>query len=149
MKIHLEGAECPGCEKKLLTAHPSMRDWFHARKKLHPELHVSWAWRGKDAQNGFLKLGVSEKAWPGSKHNRMLPIDPSKPFDPANENDPNARPESLALDLFQQINDKAVYSPKFMTLLNRESEEGSIPVLWGGRFKSLGDFCHFELHEAA
>lgn len=137
---------CPGCEKIIAQAHPYMQGWFRRRKAAHPDLHASWAWRGMVDQNTFLSVHRSDLAWPKSTHNRMVPIDPSKPMDASNEKDPNARPESLAIDVFQ-VNaghPMGLWDPVFCAKLNGESIAAGEAVKWGGLFKDLGDKDHFE-----
>lgn len=143
---HVYGPSCPGCLVITATAHPYMRDWFNRKKYSYMEMHTSWAWRGMADQNLFFYQKRSQLTWPSSSHNRMVAIDPTKPFDPSDENCPNCRKESLALDIFQinSLNPNGLWSPKFMSQLNLENEKDGEIVRWGGKWKHLGDLDHFE-----
>src|SRR5690349_12146439 len=47
---HTPEPTCPLCEEKLLTAHKDLQVWFREAKRTFPDMHVSWAWRGKTDQ---------------------------------------------------------------------------------------------------
>lgn len=89
-------------------------------------MHVACAYRNKEAQNIAFTQGDSKLPWPQSKHNLM----PAK-----------------ALDIFQQVEGRAIFDPIFCAKLNAESRLADFPLRWGGEFKSLGDSGHFELKE--
>lgn len=129
MSVHQEGPECTGCEAKGKTALPYLFEWFKAKKRANPRLHISCASRGFDDQEAAFNSGASKLRWPWSAHNRRKP---------------NGEPESWALDLFEIIDGKAVYSPRTFATLNEENVASGEPLMWGGNFKSLGDACHFE-----
>jgi hypothetical protein len=128
---HTIDSVCPLCEQKLLTAHAYMRSWFHQIKNFYPTCHVSWAWRGKEDQEAAFKEGKSKDHWPQSPHNRI---------------DIFGKPESHALDLFQLIDGKAIFDPVFCAKIAAYSESLNLPVFWGGKFKNLGDFDHYQVN---
>lgn len=46
------------------------------------DIAIVWGWRGREVQNGMLRSGVSQKAWPNSMHNAMKDEEPcSDAFD--------------------------------------------------------------------
>lgn len=98
-------------------------------KEKYKSLHISCGFRSKADQDKAFRDGKSQLKWPDSKHNNQLV---------------NGKPLSLALDLFQLVNGKAEFNKAFMNTLNKESA-ASYELRWGGEFKSLGDYCHFEL----
>ena len=131
MNRHAPGPICPSCEEKLLTAHSAMRDWFHGVKEKHPNVHIAWAYRGRLEQDDAFKRGATKCEFPNSPHNRTNPV--------------TKKPESLALDLFElNSNGVAVFDKNFYARINRENDEKGLPITWGGRFKTLGDFDHFQ-----
>ena len=123
---HTSDPMCPLCEHKLEAAHDILKDWFktHVKPK-YPDAHVSWAHRNKDDQERAFADGHTILHYPHSKHNQL---------------------PSLAIDLFE-IDDSgaAVWNPKFFLDLNADTELLGVPILWGGRFKKIGDADHFEL----
>lgn len=130
MKVHVEGPECSGCIEKLKSAHPFMRGWFTRAKARHINLHVSCAFRNMEDQNRAYKDGTSKLSWPNSPHN----------------NTKDGNPCSLALDVFLINEDgEARFPPLFYAKLNEENQAAREPIRWGGTFKTLGDFNHFEM----
>lgn len=102
-------------------------------KAAKPFLHVSWGYRTEDEQNAALASGKSEKPFPESMHNAL------------NE---DGKPCSLAVDVFEQIAGRGVWEPKTMyDIWGLTQKTFPDRFKWGGKFKSLGDFCHFELSE--
>jgi hypothetical protein len=146
--IHEPGddGKCKGCAAKLQEAYPKMAEWFwNEVLPKYPNAHVAWSYRGEKFQEECVKAGASKLHFPHSAHNRRVAIDPSKPFDPANESDPNSKPESFALDLFEINDGKAVWDPKFYVDLANDIQEKNLPIFWGGMWKGLGDRDHFQL----
>lgn len=134
MMHHEAGPSCPLCETKLMTAHPYLASWFRRVKSKYINVHISWAWRGEADQNAFKSGGKSELGWPHSPHNHTTPL---------------GKPYSLALDLFQEDEDGAArWSPAFFFKLNSENEADKEPLKWGGKWKSIGDSCHFQVDES-
>lgn len=132
MRLHIDGPECPECNKKLLTAHPYLSSWFKKKvKKQYPNAHISWAWRGEADQNQFLKEGKTTLPFPRSPHNKSKP---------------DGTKCAMALDLFLIDDDgSARFPPLWYAKLNTENEADREPIRWGGKFKSIGDGDHFEL----
>lgn len=127
---HTHDPRCPLCEEKLATAHPVMRDWLRRVKDRHPSVHVSWAWRGEEDQNRFKAEGMSNASFGESKHNHME----------------DGKPCSLALDLFELTPAGAArWDGVFFAALNDENEAQRELLVWGGKFRKLGDACHFEM----
>jgi hypothetical protein len=127
---HTEGKVCPSCDEKLKTAHPDIAAWFRDVKRRHQNVHVSWAWRGADAQNKAYFEGKSNCPFPKSPHNHTE----------------GGKPCSLALDLFLITEEgEAVFPAAFYKRLNAENEAAKIRMIWGGHFKSLGDAGHFQI----
>lgn len=128
---HTEDPVCPLCEAKIRDSHPAMASWFREKKKVYQNLHTSCSFRGKVDQDSAFKEGKSKLKWPHSAHNRVNPR--------------TAKPESLALDLFQidEVGNPR-WSPLFFAMLNRENRQDRCPIRWGGDFRTLGDSCHFE-----
>lgn len=127
---HTHDPLCPLCEEKLATAHPVMRDWFRRVKDRHPSVHVSWAWRGEEDQNRFKAEGMSNASFGESKHNHVE----------------EGKPCSLALDLFELMQaGTARWDGVFFAGLNAENEASGEHMIWGGKFRKLGDYCHFEM----
>ena len=126
---HKEGAECPLCQQKLLSAHESLREWFFEVKNAFLDVHISCAWRGKEDQEAAFHLGLSNAKYGHSKHNHTL----------------NGEPYSLALDLFQLRNGVAAYRPRYFAAINDFNARNGYPIRWGGSFRSIRDCVHFEL----
>ncbi len=129
-KHHEAGPECPLCEQKLATAHPTLVAWFRRVKARYENIHISWAFRGEADQNKAFMEGRGP-AWPLSKHN----------------NQKDSLPYSLALDLFT-VDDDGVgrFPPMLYAKLAAENVANHEPIKWGGTFKKVkGDLDHFEL----
>lgn len=133
MSVHQDGATCPGCETKLHEAHPSLVGWFHRVKAKYINAHVAWAFRDREQQNQCVLDGKSTFPWPKSEHNVTV----------------GGKPCSRALDLFQIDEDGvARWAPGFFVQLNQDNVAAKEPILWGGRWKTLGDRDHFSLDPA-
>ena len=126
---HTSDIPCLLCEDKLKTANPRLSTWFYDAKSEFPDLHISWAYRGKEEQEKAFRERKTHARWPHSKHNHRQ----------------NGVPCSLALDLFQLQSGKAIFCPKFYFKLNQFTQSRGYPILWGGTFKNLKDHDHFEL----
>lgn len=127
---HTDDPICPLCEEKLKGAHEYMAEWFRRVKRSYPNVHTSCAYRGKEEQDAAVARGASRARFPKSAHNFER----------------DGKPCSLALDLFQ-IDEDGIgrWVPLFFAKINAENEKSGEPLIWGGRFKSIGDSCHFEL----
>lgn len=131
--IHQSNGPCAGCEKKLTQCDPFWTNWFASLKANWSNAHISWGFRGQADQDADYNAGSSKLKWPFSKHNFMLD---------------DGTPNSLALDLFQ-INEegKAVFDPKWYTLVFHWSLAQGYPVEWGGFFKTLKDMNHYQISQ--
>jgi hypothetical protein len=125
---HTSDPVCALCETKLATAHASLGDWFRQVKSLYPDLHVSWGYRDAASQLEAFKEGKTKLNFPNSAHNKT---------------------PALALDLFQiDEQGKAKWDGVFFAKLDAFNQEKGHAIKWGGHFKHLGDFDHFELEHA-
>jgi hypothetical protein len=115
--------------EKLSTAHVRIADWFRQMKKEFSNLHVAWAWRGKEDQERAFREGKTKARWPHSKHNHVV----------------DETPCSLALDVFQLSEGKAVFPIRYFAEIQRFNEARGNSVLWRGNFRKLVDADHFEL----
>lgn len=124
-KSHTDDSVCSGCEDRLRLGHPEIVRFYHYYKELHPDLHCSWVYRDEFMQNEAYESGASKLRFPMSKHN----LTPSQ-----------------AIDLFQiNENGKAVFDPALGTNIDKDSKLSGFMMRWGGEFRSLGDYLHFEL----
>lgn len=126
---HEDGLVCPGCEARLLLAHPYMQGFFHAIKPEFVDTHIAWSYRDEKQQNDDFYHGRSKLRWPFSRHNRM---------------DRDGNPKAEALDLFQQVNGCGIWDPGNNARIYKRATEMGFEINWGGHFKSLGDSGHFE-----
>lgn len=130
-KQHIAGDNCPLCDEKLLKAHSYLAQWFQRVKDKYPEIHVSWAYRDKDAQEAAYSSGRSLAEFPKSPHNKE---------------------PSMALDLFTINSDGRARFPTILyAKIATDNEQNGEPIIWGGTFKNISDPDHFELdknHEA-
>lgn len=120
---HSDGESCDGCNKRMSQASDSIAEAFYFIKSNHNEVHCSWVHRGKEDQESAFKSGASRAHFGESKHN-LLP--------------------SEAMDLFQIIEGKAVFDGVFCAKLNKELIEAGYELKWGGTFRKLGDYGHWE-----
>lgn len=126
---HKDGPVCNGCEMKLAGAHEYLGPWFRELKKRYPNAHISWGWRGHDDQERFFLEGKTKLHFPNSPHNLVR----------------DGKPCSMALDLFLINEDgEATFPPLWYAKVNLENEAARLPILWGGKWKTLGDGDHFE-----
>lgn len=123
---HTSDLACPLCSAKLALAHPELAQWFSdIVKPLHADSHVAWSYRGPEDQEQAFKEGKSKCHYPDSPHNK-------KPAE--------------ALDLFQiDAAGRGIWVPKFFAALDAHNKAQGIDLLWGGEFKSLGDYDHFQI----
>lgn len=132
MAKHTKEPQCPSCLEKLVGAHLAMRDWFLWVKSMHPEAHVSCAFRDQAKQREEYIAGRSKLDWPMSKHNYIQ----------------EGQPCSLALDIFLiNAEGKAVFSAEWCRQIYELTLEEKYPIKWGGNFTTLKDYVHFELDE--
>ena len=129
MNHHTTDLECSLCRDKLDTADPKIADWFLEIKKKFPQAHISWAYRGKTDQNRMFTEGKSRAKFPNSKHNREL----------------DGKCYSQALDLFELKGGRAFFDQKFYFALNEYSKSLGFPITWGGEFRKIIDYDHFEI----
>lgn len=130
---HTDDLVCALCELKLKEANPFLISWFHKRKETHPNMHVSWAYRGREDQEKAFQDGASLLHFPNSAHNHSFVDGKGQEWR-----------DSMALDIFQIKDGKAVFDPIFCARLNDENEKAGIKMIWGGKFKKLGDSGHFQ-----
>lgn len=134
LKHALPGADCDACVDKLKDAHPVIKDFYYAAKKIYPDVHTSSVWRGKEEQDKYFQSGHSELEWPHSKHNFVFA----------------GQPMSLAIDLFQQNQFgcgswvRSVFDSIWHNVANSVKFKGV--MAWAGNWKgSFRESCHFEL----
>ena len=127
---HTNDPECPLCAEKLKDVNIELVDWFKWVKKNHTSIHLSWGFRDRKSQDEAFASGASKLEWPRSKHNHMNSLN---------------EPDSLAVDLFEQVDGKALFRPIIMAQIQDESQKAGYKLRWGGQFKTLGDSNHFEL----
>lgn len=133
-KIHVVGAECPGCNKKLEGGHPMLAEWFHKAKAKFPGLHISWVFRNEAEQNEAIRFGRSRSLWPTSRHNHMK----------------NGKPYATAMDLFEIRDGVAYWGDDFYKELQAYFKSIECPLEWGGSWKTptgrrLGDYNHWQI----
>lgn len=123
---------CPSCQVKLLDAHPLLVEWFNTKvKPHHQDCHISWSYRGKEAQEKAFLDGKSKLHFPLSMHNKS---------------DDQGNPCAMALDLFElDYNGIARWAWKyFRDIADRANVDGD-PIEWGGTWSSISDADHFQL----
>lgn len=124
MSKHNQGDSCQSCLDKLIHGHPGIVEAYHFIKTRHPDVHCSWIYRGPEDQEKARSSGASLAKFGQSKHN----LEPAQ-----------------AMDLFQiDENGIAIFDPKFCSKLNAELKEAGFKLKWGGDFKKIGDYCHWE-----
>lgn len=116
---------CQGCIDKLKQANPIFTPWFWKWRVKFPDLHISWTFRDEVSQNAAFASGKSKLPWPKSAHNRMVA----------------GTPESNAVDLFEIFDGKPLWRPSVMHYI----AEGSPELVWGGNFKGLADYDHYQV----
>lgn len=121
---HTPDPICPLCADKLSRAHEDLVSWFMIVKAQFIDAHVSWSYRDEEAQEAAFDDGKTRLHYPNSAHNEL---------------------PSSALDLFQIIQEQAIWDPKFFVDLADFNSKKFPHILWGGRWKTLGDYDHFEL----
>lgn len=122
---HTQGSECEGCNERLKQAHVLLQSFFYQLKEISEDVHVSHVFRDEADQNAAFESGASKLKWPNSKHNRI----------PAE-----------AIDIFQiDSKGKAVFDPRFCHEAYKLSLRLGFDFRWGGQFKTLGDYGHFEI----
>lgn len=115
----------PACEAKLLTCDERLQRLMRAVNAEYPCL-IAYGHRDQDAQNKAKVGGFSKVGWPHSPHNAF----PSLAVD--------ACPLPLDWDNLDAFK-------KFAAFVLQKADELGIAVRWGGSFKTLPDFDHFEL----
>lgn len=120
-------------KEQLTTCHPDIRAVCN-ELILYTDFSVTCGHRGKADQTKAYKEGKSKAMWPKSAHNSL----PSKAVDlvpyPVDWED---------IGRFQQL-----YGA-FMVVAQQLRERGIIKseFVWGGNWKSIKDFPHFEIKE--
>lgn len=126
-----ERGDCSRCAAKLSEACNEIVAFFYWVKNNHPEAHVSWTFRDQALQEECYRMGKSKLHWPDSKHNYT---------------DKEGHPKAEAIDLFVLTNDeKAVWPRPWFEGLWNEVDRKNLPMIWGGHFRKLGDYDHFQL----
>lgn len=122
---HTHGSDCDGCNDRLDEVHVLLQSFFYQLKDVYEDAHISHGFRDIADQNAAFASGASKLQWPNSKHNKL---------------------PSEAIDIFQiNENGKAVFDPRFCHEAYKLSIKLGFKFRWGGQFKTLGDFGHFEL----
>lgn len=123
---HTSDPVCALCEAKLAQADPYLATWFRDHvKPFHHDIHVSWSFRDATDQETAFRDGKTKLHYPDSPHN-LLP--------------------SRAIDLFQlDASGHAVWCPRPFAALDAYNKTNCLSILWGGEFKSLGDYDHFQI----
>lgn len=131
MNHHTQAPSCPLCEEKLSQAHPDLAAWYRRVKPLWPDMHISWSFRDQPSQEQAFKDGKSKLHYPHSAHNKV---------------DLFNKPCAEALDLFE-IDESylAKFNPSFYAAINAYNERNGFKVMWGGKWKTIGDADHFQL----
>lgn len=126
MSFHTEDPICPGCEKKLETAHPYLAQWFRVFVKVkYLNAHISDSFRDEAAQDLANLNHASDLHWPNSKHNRMIKNSLGHMVG-----------QSQALDLFEErVHGVPVWNPAFYASLAKASEYSGWAIRWGGTFR--------------
>jgi len=122
--------DCLLCEDKLRFAHETLQIWFLEMRNEFKDVHISCSWRDKEDQEKAFHEGKTKALWPHSKHNF----------------EKDGKPCSLALDVFQLDEGKALFQPKFFCKIHRFNQQRGYPILWGGKFRRLVDADHFEMN---
>lgn len=121
---HQDGISCPGCDDRLTEGCDVIKSIYGAVKDKYPDMHCSWVHRNESEQDSAFARGESKLKWPHSKHNKL---------------------PSEAIDIFQiDQNGMAVFDPKFCNDVKKFLLSQGFDFKWGGDFKSLGDYGHFE-----
>lgn len=130
MSHHTHDPVCPSCEEKLIDAHVMLGNWFRRLKGRYQNVHISWSYRGAEDQEKAFVEGKTRAHFGQSPHNHQR----------------DAKPYSLALDIFQIDEDgTARFSGVFCAKVNAENEANKEHIIWGGKFKDLGDADHFQV----
>jgi hypothetical protein len=129
MSVHVDGPTCPGCDAKKLQCNPDLQKWFDAKKAKHPDLHISWGFRGEADQELLYKEGKTMAHFGQSKHNCMN----------------GDLPCSEAMDLFQLIYGTAVFNPEFYNTLHQEDLLEQNGIEWAGLWITFKETDHFQL----
>lgn len=130
--MHKNGQPCDSCIKKLEGCHIGIGTFFVWVRSRFPEAHISWGFRNQQQQDLAFNTGQSKTKWPDSKHNNMA----------------DGVPASMAIDIFRLGPDgKAYFEVEFYEKIWTASQlEGFNGIVeWGGNFKTLKDYNHFEL----
>ena len=130
---HNDDIECPLCEFKLRSAYYLIAEWFRKIKKTsYPHLHISCSYRNMADQEQAFKDGKCQLHYPHSPHNFTI----------------KGKPYSLALDLFVIDEDGTARFPALLyKKIDQENRANQEPIFWGGRWKTLGDYCHFQVNK--
>lgn len=129
MNHHTHPSEtCLACQDKLHSADYRLVDWFtDIISRSFPDVHIAWSFRDKASQDGACAYGGSQLSWPKSKHNHTE----------------DGVGSALALDLFQLLNEQAHFP---LDIYSKIAKEYMLPIMqWGGNWKTLKDYDHFEL----
>lgn len=75
---HTNDGACAKCNQVINTYpdfNQDLHEWFEAFQKLHPEMHVSCAGRGRVDQEACFQRGASKAHWAQSAHNYNCAMD--------------------------------------------------------------------------
>jgi peptidoglycan L-alanyl-D-glutamate endopeptidase CwlK len=130
MSVHNLSENCPSCAEKLLGVDPRLVEWFTQRvKPMFKDCHISCGFRSKEEQDKAFRDGKSKAKFPYSPHNHMN----------------GEKQGSRALDLFQLQNGVAVFDEMYFSAIWMQTEIDGLA--WGGHFKTLRDYNHYQLKE--
>lgn len=114
-------------KKRLATLHPDLQVVLNIVIQYY-DFSIICGHRNEEDQNKAFKDGKSKVKWPDSRHNSL----PSKAMDIAP----------------WPINWVNIYEFHFLAgLIIAVGEVYDIKIKWGGRFKALKDYNHFELEK--
>lgn len=130
MPKHSIRQPCESCDSKIGELNPNFARFVISILKNHDDCHISTAYRGMIAQNAAMALGRSNLRYPLSKHNKT---------------DEYGLPNAEAVDLFR-IDDKgkAHFEKYYFEDIWIFCKSKDMDISWGGNWKSLKDYPHFE-----
>lgn len=123
MPTHQNNGKCIRCDTILKTAHPILAAFAKTVQELHPDAHVSCAFRAKKEQNLAVLSGSSRLKWPMSKHNKT---------------------PALAIDFFRFKDGVADWDPEwFIEVIGLSARKAGLT--WGGDWLKFRDMPHVEI----
>lgn len=134
MNKHVFGYHCQLCIDKAKDCHPLLFVAFMELKRLYPETHVSWGYRGKEDQDAAFKAKKSRAEYGKSPHNVLV----------------HGRPFSMAIDFFEYSEEhpKGAWRDGFFFKLKEELQSNPRfkEIEWGGDWVyHFKDKPHFQI----